>query len=327
MALMDITKGQGIHLDLEKVADDPGPYTMSYGFDLDVLCESIRKVGLINPPLVARNQEGSFDVVSGFRRILALKALGERNAFCHDVTTALASPLERLLAAFYENLATRKFNDMEKAILLHKLQAHVATEEILASFMPLLSLPSHEGTLKFYLKLLHLEESVQRAIGREEISIKVARALVEMEKDSQQVLFQWIILLKYNLNQQLKFVEYIEDIRMRETLAAPELLTEESFLKVMENPRLNNPQKGKAVLETLRLRRFPRLAQAQHAVESALSAISLPREASIHYDPCLENPYYRLEINFKHGKDLKHAISRLHALPELEALPELWTGR
>lgn len=327
MALMDITKGQGIHLDLEKVADDPGPYTMSYGFNLDVLCESIRKVGLINPPLVARNQEGSFDVVSGFRRILALKALGERNAFCHDVTTALASPLERLLAAFYENLATRKFNDMEKAILLHKLQAHVATEEILASFMPLLSLPSHEGTLKFYLKLLHLGESVQRAIGREEISIKVAKALVEMEKDSQQVLFQWINLLKYNFNQQLKFIEYIEDIRIRETLAAPELLTEESFLKVMENPRLNNPQKGKAVLETLRLRRFPRLAQAQHAVESAVSAISLPREACIHYDPYLENPYYRLEINFKHGKDLKNAISRLHALPELEALPELWTGR
>lgn len=324
---MDITKGQGIHLDLEKVADDPGPYTMSYGFNLDVLCESIRKVGLINPPLVARNQEGSFDVVSGFRRILALKALGERNAFCHDVTNALASPLERLLAALYENLATRKFNDMEKAILLHKLQAHVATEEILASFMPLLSLPSHEGTLKFYLKLLHLEESVQRAIGREEISIKVAKALVEMEKDSQQVLFQWINLLKYNFNQQFKFVEYVQDIRIRETLAAPELLSEESFLKVMENPRLNNPQKGRAVLETLRLRRFPRLAQAQEAVATAISEISMPPESSIHYDPYLEDPNYRLEIRFKNGKDLKKAIAKLHALHELEAIPELWARR
>jgi ParB family chromosome partitioning protein len=326
-ALMEYSRGEGIHLDLEKIGEDPGPYTMSYGFDLDVLCESIRKVGLINPPLVARNQAGSFDVVSGYRRILALKALGERKVFCLDVTTVMASPLERLLAAFYENLATRKFNEMEKAIILNKLQGHVQRDEILASFMPLLSLPSHEGTLKFYLKLLDLEESVQRAIGREEISIKVAKALAEMEKDSQQVLFQWINLLKFNFNQQFKFIEYVEDIRIRETLAAPELLSEESFLKVMENPRLNNPQKDKAVLETLRLRRFPRLAQAQHAVESAVSAISMPSEVSIHYDPYLENPYYRLEINFKHGKDLQNAINKLHVLGELEALPELWTGK
>jgi ParB family chromosome partitioning protein len=323
-ALMQFCRGEGIHLDLEKMADDPGPYTMSYGFNLDVLCESIRKVGLIHPPLVARNQEGSFDVVSGFRRILALKALDERNAFCHDVTTVLASPLERLLAAFYENLATRKFNDMEKAIILHKLQGHVGTEELLASFMPLLSLPSHEGTLKFYLKLLTLEESIQDAVAVGAISIKIAKALVEMEKGVRQALFHWISVLKLNLNQQMKFIEYVEDIRMRDGVAAPEMFSDEVFLKVLENPQLNNPQKAKAVLETLRVRRFPRLAQAQQAIESAVSTISMPPGASIHYDPYLEDPYYHLEIKFKHGKELRNAIDKLHPSRNLEAIPELW---
>jgi ParB family transcriptional regulator, chromosome partitioning protein len=323
-ALMEFSRGQGIHLDLEKMADDPGPYTMSYGFNLDVLCESIRKVGLINPPLVARNQEGAFDIVSGYRRILALKALGEHSAFCHDVTTVLASPLERLLAAFYENLATRKFNDMEKAILLHKLQGHVGTEEILASFMPLLSLPSHEGTLKFYLKLLTLEKSFQDAVAVEQISIKVAKALVEMEEGVRQTLFHWISALKLNLNQQMKFIEYIEDIRIRDGVTAPEIFSDEAFLKVLENPRLNTPQKAKAVLEALRVKRLPRLAQAQQAIESAVSTISMPPGTSIHYDPYLEDPYYRLEIKFKHGKELRNAIDKLHPLRELEVIPELW---
>ena len=324
---MEFSEGEGIRLDLEEMAEGPGPYTMSYGFNLNVLCESIGKIGLINPPMVARNQEGVFDIVSGYRRILALKALGEHQAFCFNVTVFLPSSLERFLAAFYENLATRKFNDIEKAIILHKLQGHVRREKILTSFMPLLSLPSHEGTLRFYLKLLDLEESIQRALGREEISIKVAKALVEMGKDSQQIVFHWISKLKLNFNQQIKFIEYIEDIEMREDLTASGLLSEESFLKVVENQRLNNPQKAKAVLETLRLRRFPRLAQAQHSVEIAVSAISLPPETSIHYDPSLEDPYYQLAIKFKHGKDLKNAISKLDALPELEALPELWTSQ
>jgi len=324
---MEFSRGQGILLDLEKAAESPGPYTMSYGFLLDGLRESIQKVGMVNPPLVARNQEGSFDIVSGYRRILALKALGERKAFCHDVTAVLPTPLERFLAAFYENLATRKFNDMEKAILLNKLQSHVQRDEILASFMPLLSLPSHEGTLKFYLKLLDLEPNVQKAIAREEVSIKAAKALVEMDKGSRKVVFNWIGALNFNTNQQIKFIEYTQDISRKENKTISEVLSAGPLLEVAESAQLNMPQKAKVALETMRVRRFPRLAQAQQSVELAVSAISMPPEASIHYDPFLEDPYYHLEIKFKHGKDLKKAINKLHALGELEALPELWTGQ
>ena len=324
---MEFYRGEGIRLDLEKAAESPGPYTMSYGFLLDGLRESIQKVGMVNPPLVARNQEGSFDIVSGYRRILALKALGERKAFCYDVTVVLPTPLERFLAAFYENLATRKFNDMEKAIILNKLQGHVQTDEILASFMPLLSLPSHEGTLKFYLELLDLEPNVQKAIAREEVSIKVAKALVEMDKGSRKVMFNWMEVFNYNINQQIKFIEYTQDIIIRENKTISEVLYAGPLREVAESAQLNMPQKAKVVLETMRVRRFPRLAQAQHSVELAVSAISMPPEASIHYDPSLEDPYYHLKIKFKHGKDLKKAINKLHVLGELEALPELWTGQ
>lgn len=324
---MEFRRGKGMRLDLDQTANSPGPYTTSFGFDLDVLCGSIRKVGLINPPLVARNPEGAFDIVAGYRRILALKALGEREIFSYDVTVALASPLERLLAGFYENLATRKFNDIEKAMILSKLQGYRTKEEILTSFMPSLSLPSHEGTFKFYLKLLDLEGNVQRAIAREEISIKVAKALVEMEKGARQVVSHWIGLLKINFNQQIKFIEYMQDITIKEVTTIPKILSEGSFLEIVGNPRLNTPQKAKLVLETLRVRLSPRLAQAQQAVESAVSAIPMPPEASIHYDPYLEHPHYRLDISFTHGKDLKRTISKLHALRELETIPELWRGR
>jgi len=324
---MELSKGEEIRLDIAKMAESPSPYTMSYGFSLDVLCESIRKVGLINPPLVAQNQEGSFEIVTGYRRILALKTLGERNAFCHDMTGVLRSPLERFLAAFYENLATRKFNDIEKAIILSKLRDYATKEEILISFMPSLSLPSHEGTLKFYLKLLDLDPNVQKAIAWEVVSIKVAKAFVELEKSSQQALFHWIDLLKFNVNQQLKFIEYTQDISIRENRTISDVLSDGSFLQTADSPPLNIPQKAKTVLQTLRVRRFPRLAQAQQAVESVVSTISMPPETSIHYDPYLEEPYYQLEIKFKHGKDLKNAINKLHALRELEAIPELWTGR
>jgi len=34
---MDIRKGEGTWTDLCEIADGPGPYTMSYGFNLDLL--------------------------------------------------------------------------------------------------------------------------------------------------------------------------------------------------------------------------------------------------------------------------------------------------
>jgi ParB/RepB/Spo0J family partition protein len=324
---MQSKAGEGIWVDLGSIAEDPGPYTMSYGFDLGALCESIGKIGIINPLLVARNERGGFDIVSGYRRILALKDLGEVRVFARDVTSALSSPLERLLTGFYENLATRNFNDIEKAMILQRLQRYVGKKEILSSFMPLLSLSSHEGTLELYVKLLDLEEAIRKAIAHEEISIKAVKALVELERPSQKIVFEWIVALKLNLNQQMRFIEYAQDISMRDGVTIPELLSEEIFLEIAEDPRLNNPQKAKKVLETLRVRRYPRLARAQHDVQRAISALSLPPAAVIHYDPYLENPNYHLQIGFKDGKALRKTIQKLHVLDELEAIPELWEKR
>jgi hypothetical protein len=69
VTLMEMRRGEGIWVDLGEVTESPSPYTMSYGFNLDLLCESIRKVGVLNPPLVSRDEKGSFDVAAGYRRI------------------------------------------------------------------------------------------------------------------------------------------------------------------------------------------------------------------------------------------------------------------
>ena len=316
--------GEGIWVDLGEIAERPGPYTMSYCFDLRALSESINKIGLINPPLVARNERGDFDIVSGYRRILALKALGEPKAFCRDVGSAFASPAERLLASFYENFATRKFNEIEKGMILQRLQRYAGKEEILVSFMPLLSLSSQEGTLEFYVKLVDLEEGLRKAIAQDQISIKTAKALVELDAASRKAVFSWIKNLKLNINKQAKLLEYTQDISIRDELTIPELFSEEAFLKILDDSRLNNPQKTKKILEALRVRRHPRLSRAQHAVERVISAVSLPPETVLRYDPYLENPSYQLQIGFKDGKALRNTIRKLHGLVQLEAIPELW---
>lgn len=324
---MAVRTGKELWVELDGIEEGPGPYTISYGFSLDLLCESIREVGVINPPWVSRREEGGFDVVSGHRRILALKALGQLKVICKDVTSALPSPRERFLANFYENLATRKFNEIEKAMILDKLQHYVTEEEILASFMPLLSLPSHRGTFELYLKVITSGQEFQCAVASEELSMKGAKALFELDRGARKVLFQWISGLKLNFNQQSNFIEYVQDISKREGMTIAEVLSEEPFSKILKASRLNNPQKAKKALETLRASRYPLLTRARQVIESTLSAISLPSRVHIRYDPYLEDPNYHLEVEFKNGKELRKTVRDLHALDGLEAILEPWASQ
>ncbi|MBN1102938.1 MAG: ParB N-terminal domain-containing protein, partial [Deltaproteobacteria bacterium] len=85
MVEMDLTGGEPVVLDLDRIGQGPGPYAMSFGGDNAALVRSIEAVGLLNPPLVAGNSRGGLDVVAGARRIRALRTLGRNRAPCRDI--------------------------------------------------------------------------------------------------------------------------------------------------------------------------------------------------------------------------------------------------
>ena len=68
-----------VMMDLDVLDTEPGPYCMSFGFELTALTESIKLFGLLNPPFVTAGAEGKLDVVPGYRRLLAAKALKEHS--------------------------------------------------------------------------------------------------------------------------------------------------------------------------------------------------------------------------------------------------------
>ena len=104
-------------ISMEDIDDRPNrPYCMSFEFDLTPLIRSIEKVGFINLPLLIRNEDKTLDVVLGFRRIKALKSLGWEKIPCKIFSESEMSPLECLLLSLNDNLATRTFNEVEKAM-------------------------------------------------------------------------------------------------------------------------------------------------------------------------------------------------------------------
>jgi hypothetical protein len=325
MDIPEITQIETQLVDSNTIDNSPGPCCMSFGFDLNPLIQSINKIGLINRPLLMEGKHGLLTVITGYRRIKALKSLEWNRIPCWILPESKISPLKCLLLNLYDNLATRELNEVEKGMILSRLCSWVPRYEVLEVYMPLLDLPSHEPTLFFFTKLeRELDPKIKEYLVQENLSLQITKMLLEMEPEARSQVFSVISNIKFNINQQKYLIDYIIDISNIENKPIPEILKEPSLEEVFTNKHLNSPQKAKAILKLLRARRLPSLVKAEELFKKRVSGLDLPDEVRIFAPQYFEEPDYRLEVRFRDGKGLKKTINRLALIKGLEDIGNPW---
>ena len=143
------------------------------------LADSIRRIGLVNLPILTRKGEGgrrdAFGVVAGFRRIKALQSLHVEQFPCRILPDEV-SPRECLLLNLYDNLTVRPFNPVETAMALARLVELFPPEEVVKSFMPLFNLPSHAQTLRLFAQIeTDFENRAKDLLAGGDLSMKGAK--------------------------------------------------------------------------------------------------------------------------------------------------------
>jgi hypothetical protein len=313
-----------VFMDLDDLDKEPGPYCMSFGFDLGALIESIERFGLLAPPCVAKGAKGQADIVTGYRRLLALQALGRRRVPVRDLSRAGVSGLDGLLLNLSDNLSTRELNDVEKGMALRRLRALVQTEEVLAGYMPLLGLPRNRTLLETYVRIEDLAPDIKASFAKRELSLQTIKRLQEMDRDSRTAVFEWLSNIKFNVNQQKQFFENIIDLSLKNEKTICDLLAEKDLQAIKHVEDLNSPQKRKRLLEHLRARRLPRLDQAEKGFQRTVNELRLPRGVRVFHPPYFEGNTYRLEVLFETGPMLRKMITLLSQLEGLESLGDPW---
>ena len=249
-----------VFIDIDKFDEKPGPFCMSYKFDLNLVMLSIQKIGLINKPYVRQDKSGSVDIITGFRRILALKALHWDNVPCIEILDSSISDKELLLLNIYDNLCTRKLNFVEKGMVLNHLSFFFTRDEIYGTFINLLGI-SGKKEADILIRINEFNDDEKEVVLNESLSIKTIEYLLDADFNSRNEILKWIISLKFNYNQQALFIEYINDISIREGTSIKELLHEEPFTNFMMEDVQNTPQRAKRFIEFLRTRRMPVLTK------------------------------------------------------------------
>ncbi|MBW1682287.1 MAG: ParB N-terminal domain-containing protein [Deltaproteobacteria bacterium] len=306
---------------------NPGGCCMSYGFDLEPLKESLRLHGLLNTPLVREKRGRGFGVVSGYRRVLALKALGSPEIPCRILAEREMDDLQALLLNLHENLAARRFNEVEKAMVIARLSMHLAPREILKTYMPLLGLHSRPSVLEIYRGIENdLDSTMKQALVRGSLSVQAAGMLLELEKGDRKALFEWLIKFKFNMNQMIQAVDLIIDISSIEGVRIARLLKEDEFSALAEEGQGNRPQQARHALSFLRAKRFPRLTRMEQGFRKRVSGLNLPPKVRIQHPPGFESTEYRMEIVFENGSELADMIRFLSSVSGLERICEEGEG-
>ncbi|GAF78273.1 unnamed protein product [marine sediment metagenome] len=133
--------------------------------------------------------------------------------------------------------------------------------------------------------------------------------------------------LKWSFNRQWEVFQWIIEIASREGRSIKEVIDEGEIIAVLNNERINNPQKVKSIVRILKTRRFPSLLAAEKSFKKFLSKLPLPSGVKIIPPPFFEGIDYKLEIVFRKGEELREKLEELSHLSGLERITEFWRGR
>ena len=168
------------------------PYQPRTSFDEEALADlaqSISELGIIQPITVRKINDGSYQLVSGERRLRASK-LAKLDSI--PVFVREANDQESLEMALVENIQREDLDPIEIALSYQRLIDEIdLTQESMSK-----RVGKKRSTITNYLRLLKLHPKVQGALRRREIMMGHGRALMAVEDEIAQTELLAIVLEK-----------------------------------------------------------------------------------------------------------------------------------
>ncbi len=188
-AITEVVSVGRIHeIPLEQIEVNPFQPRMEFDrMALEELAESIRVQGIIQPITVRQLEPGSYQLISGERRLKASKLAGLTHIPAYIRT---ANDRQMLEMALIENIQREELNAIEIALSYQRLltECNLKQEELGDR------VGKNRSTVTNYLRLLKLPPDIQAGLRDRKISMGHARALINVENiDIQLSLFKKIV--------------------------------------------------------------------------------------------------------------------------------------
>jgi ParB family chromosome partitioning protein len=320
--MLDMKTAQMIPLQQIDLSDDT--FSVNYLPDLQKLRSSIEEIGLIQP-VILRKKSGGYQIVCGFRRISVMKELGKSEIESKVFEEKEMDEFQFFSLSLHENLTTRGFNTVEKAIALDKLihRFQMDPDIVLKTFLPLFLLEPHEKILNTFLSLAQMEEETKAYVLREEVSRFNIRKLAVLNSDDRIAILLLISPLKLGENRLREILTLLEEISRRNQNRVREIVQRPEIQAVLSQKELTPSQKTERVKKILVDLRYPKMHQLEEEFEKKRKGLNLPSSVTLHHQPFFEGRGLRVQFQFETMEEYKAVLSTLSQLVDKEEFKEL----
>ena len=232
-------------------------YRITTREDVDELLVSVQYDGLINPPMLIKNNS-AYVIISGFRRVNACQKLGWNEIIVH-ILDSDADQLDCVRLAIAENAFQRPLNLIEMSRAFQKLSSFFDNNSQLIEAVSTLGLPTNPSIIKKIKNLCLLPWPVQCSILNDAISLSMAGELGILDPDSAIAFARLFDQLKLSLNKQKEILTLVDEIARRGNSSVRQVMQEPGLQKIINDKDLDRAQKARQIRSLLRQWRFPRI--------------------------------------------------------------------
>jgi len=302
---------------------DAGRFSFAFEPETGELANSIKDMGLINPPTLRKNKN-ALEVVCGFRRMLACKRIGMTEIDARVYEPDELSEEKCLWFSLIDNRGPGRISPVECAIALRKFSEQgYDTDRLASKIAPKIGLPASRKYVENCLRLFSLEDEILRAIHKGSLGVEQAFCLYQLETDARLAVFRILSSCRANLNETRELVSLIPDVAAMAGASAPAYINSE-LVPIIEDESLPPRKKLERIRNKLRDSRYPRLRAAESAFEAAIKKMKLNKRYTINAPKNLEGDEISISMRAGNAEQLAHSFELMSSAETMEAFRRLF---
>lgn len=308
---------------LADVSSDDGTFRITTRTDIEDLINSIKQLGLIQPPVLVSGFAG-YKIVCGFRRITACRALGWSRITAR-ILAETADRFQMAQLAIADNAWQRSLNLLETSRALTLLADVCPDQRRFAQAASALGLPVNPSLVAKVKKICRLSRGIQESIVNGTIGMSMALALAELDQPAGEAVLGLFNELKVGLNKQRELLILLKEIAGREGRSVQQLIAEKPLQEILANTRLDRAVKRQKIRSFLQQRRYPSISKAAADYAQRIKLLELGSNIDLIPPKNFEDTAFTLTLRFNNREnlaDLKKKIEELIAHPALAEILE-----
>jgi ParB family chromosome partitioning protein len=290
------SRTQELTIKLDQIDLDDRTYLVPCHDDLQPLVQSIRTVGMINPPLVQPRPDRRFRPVLGRRRLRAASQIGIDSVRAIAIAPEVAE-CEAYALAFWDNIAQRPLDKAATAYVVMRLLQLFPREVAAREFFPALGIPAMGPKIDRLQAIGSLEDNVLERLALGRINEKTAALLALVKPEERQRLVKLAQDLELNANKTEEVLSELFDLSVHTGRGIETLLEAKEARRILENHDLPVPERATQFRALLHQWKFPELAEREAEFHRRFSRLADASGVSIRPSPGFEDERCSIQVD------------------------------